>query len=344
LPPEGADTAGDPTADRQALVEVINLGLLWHCLCAITRLEVPERLAAGPLPMTELAAATGAHPDALWRVLRLVADHHIVIFEGDRVGLTDRGRLLCRGHPSSLSAAFATVGAPDVAHGLTETLRTGRAAAPRVLGMPYWDYLAAHPDQQALFDQAMEQRAPALSLASVPVLDWPTSGTVADIAGGIGTLLAAVLQATPGTHGILVEQPQVLERARPFLERHGVADRCVLHPGDLFAPPPPADLYVLASVLHDWDDDHAARILAALGHSATRDTRLRIFEMLLPEDATPHRAKMSDVLMLLEFDGARERTVGQYRDLLERTGWQLEQTLASPGPMSVIEASRPAAR
>jgi hypothetical protein len=131
-------------------------------------------------------------------------------------------------------------------------------------------------------------------------------------------------------------------RARPFLERQGVADRCALYPGDLFALPPAADLYLLASVLHDWDDPHAARILAALGRSATTGTRLRIFEMVLPTDATPHRAKMSDVLMLLMFDGARERTVGQYRDLLEDTGWQLEQVMASPGPMSVIQARRSA--
>jgi O-methyltransferase domain len=336
--------ARDPAVDRQALVEVINLGLLWHCLCAITRLEVPERLAAGPLPLVELAAAVGAHQNALWRVLRLVADHHIVTFEGDRVGLTDRGRLLCRDHPASLSAAFATVGDSDVAHGLTETLRTGRAAAPRVLGMGYWDFLAAHPDQQALFDQAMEQRAGALSLACVPVLDWPASGTIADIAGGTGTLVAAVLQAAPGARGILVDQPQVLERARPFLERQGVADRCRLHPGDLFAAPPPADRYLLASVLHDWDEAHAARILATLGYSAARDSRLRIFEMLLPTDAAPHRAKMSDVLMLLMFDGARERTLDQYQDLLESTGWRLQRVLASPGPMSVIEASRTATR
>jgi hypothetical protein len=181
-----------------------------------------------------------------------------------------------------------------------------------------------------------------LSLACVPVLDWPTTATIADLAGGTGTLLAAVLQAAPGTHGILVEQPPVLERARPVLQRHGVADRCVLSPGDLFAPPPPADLYLLASVLHDWDDPHAARILAALGDSATPDTRLWIFEMVLPEDTAPHRAKMSDVLMLLMFDGARERTVGQYRELLEGTGWQLEQVVPSPGPMSVLQARRSA--
>jgi hypothetical protein len=168
--------AAEPEADRQALADVINLGLLWHCLCAITRLEVPERLAVGPLPIPQLAAAVGAQQDALRRVLRLVADHQIVTFQQDRGVLTDRGGLPCREHPSSLQAAFAAVGDSDVAHGLTDTLRTGRAAAPAVLGMPYWDYLAAHPDQQELFDQAMVQRAQALSLACVPVLEWPPSG------------------------------------------------------------------------------------------------------------------------------------------------------------------------
>ena len=169
----------------------------------------------------------------------------------------------------------------------------------------------------------------------------PASGTIADIAGGTGTLVASVLQAAPGGNGILVDRPHVLERAQAVLERHGVADRCRLHPGDLFAPPPPADLYLLASALHDWDDTHAAHILTALGHGATRNTRLRSFEMLLPADATQHRATMSDVLMLLLFDGARERTLGQYRELLEKTGWQLERVVASPGPMSVIQARRP---
>jgi hypothetical protein len=332
--------AADPLADRQALAEVYEAGLVWHCVCAITRLGVPELLTAGPLAVSELAAAVGAHEDALRRVLRLLADHQIVTVDRGRVGLTDRGRLLCRDHPLSLLGTFATVGPQDVAHALTKTLRTGQPAAPMVLGVPYWDYLAAHPDQQALFDEAMTQRARVLSLACVSVLDWPATATIADIAGGTGTLVAAVLQAAPGAQGILVEQPQVLEHALPVLQRHGVAGRCVLHPGDLFAPSPPADVYLLASVLHDWDDERAAQILAALGRGATRACRLRIFEMLLPDDATPHRAKLSDVLMLLLFDGARERTAGEFQGLLERTGWQFERVVPSPGPMSVIEATR----
>src|SRR6266540_1181668 len=222
--------ADDPVADVRAVFDVFETGLVWHCMCAVTRLDVPDRLAGGPLAVPQLAAAVGAHEDSLRRVLR-----------------------------------------------------TGQAATLTALGAPYWEYLAAHPDQQALFGEQMRQQAQISSLPCVPLVDWSPAATVADIAGGVGTVLAAVLQAAPRARGILVDQPQVLERARPFLDSQGVAGRCTLHPGDLFAPPPPADMYLLARVLHDWDDDDAARILASVG-GAIEGSRLRIFERLLPDD------------------------------------------------------------
>jgi O-methyltransferase len=116
----------------------------------------------------------------------------------------------------------------DVAHSLTETLRTGQAAALTVLGVSFWEYLAAHPDQEELFGEQMRQQAQVLSLPCVPLVDWPATATYADIAGGIGAVLAAVLQAAPQARGILVDQPQVLERARPFLDGQGLpaAARC----------------------------------------------------------------------------------------------------------------------
>src|SRR4029453_7853435 len=206
--------------------------------------------------------------------------------------------------------------------------------------MPYWEYLAAHPDQQALFDQAMVQRAQVLSLACVPVLDWPRSGTIAHIAGGACSLPCSRPPQVPTASWST--SPRCWSVPGPSWTARGwpTAVRCTL--GTCSPPHSPAELYLLASVLHDWEDTHAAGILAAVGGGATKDTRLRIFEMVLPEDATPHRAKMSDVLMMLMFDGARERTVGQYRERLDGTGWQLEQVAPSPGPMSVIEASRSA--
>jgi hypothetical protein len=331
--------AVDPVADVRALFDILEVGLVWHCMCAVARLDVPDRLASGPLPVPQLAVAVDAHEESLRRVLRLLCDHGIVTIENDQVGLTSRGRLLCREHPLSQHATFATVSVQDVAHALTETLRTGQAAALSALGVSFWDYLAAHPDQQALFGEQMRQQAQILSLPCVPLVEWPATGTVADIAGGIGTLLAAVLRAAPHAHGILVDQPEVLQRARHFLDSQGVADRCTLHPGDLFAAPPQADMYLLARILHDWDDDHAVRILTSVG--ASQGSRLRIFERLLPDDDRPDRAKMSDVAMLLLFGGGRERTAREYQELLERAGWRLDQIVTNPGGMSIIEASRP---
>ena len=185
--------------------------------------------------MPQLAAVVGAHEDSLRRVLRLLSDHGIVTLDKDQAGLTSVGRVLSRAHPLSQHATFATVSVQDVAHALTETLRTGQAATLTALGAPYWEYLAAHPDQQALFGEQMRQQAQITSLPCVPLVEWPVAATVADIAGGIGTVLAAVLRAAPHARGILVDEPQVLQRAGPFLSSQGVADLCALYPGDLFA-------------------------------------------------------------------------------------------------------------
>ncbi len=217
--------ADDPVADVRAVFDVFETGLVWHCMCAVTRLDVPDRLAGGPLAVPQLAAAVGAHEDSLRRVLRLLSDHGIVTLEKDQVGLTGVGRVLSRAHPLSQHATFATVSVQDVAHALTGTLRTGQAATLTALGAPYWEYLAAHPDQQALFGEQMRQQAQISSLPCVPLVDWPAA-TVADIAGGIGTVLAAVLRAAPHAHGILVDEPQVLQRAGSFLDSQGVAGRC----------------------------------------------------------------------------------------------------------------------
>src|SRR6266852_8004334 len=105
----GVGMAADPVADIKAVFDILETGIAWHCVCAVTRLDVPDRLAGGPLPVPQLAAAVGAHEDSLRRVLRLLSDHGIVTLDKDQVGLTSRGRLLCRDHPLSQHATFATV-------------------------------------------------------------------------------------------------------------------------------------------------------------------------------------------------------------------------------------------
>jgi O-methyltransferase domain len=324
-----------------ALLDIHQKALLFHCVCAAGRLGVFEQLAPGPLAVPELAAVVGGDEQALRRVLRLLAGHGVVDLDlaADRVGLTETGEVLCRRHELSLGATFATFGLPDVAHALTETLRTGRPATGPAVGTGFWQHLGRHPDQQTVFSEAMAEQAQLLTVPCVPLLEWPAAGTVADIAGGSGTLIAQVLAEQPRLQGVLVDQPKVLERARSLLKDAGLDDRCAVHEGDLFDPPPPADMYLLSRVLHDWDDAGVVRILAALAGAARPAARLRIFEDVLPGDGLPSAAQSwADVAMLALYDGARERTAEEFRALLAAGGWRLDRVVEGPPGMCVLEA------
>lgn len=329
--------ADDVQADVNALSDIFETGLVLHCICAIVRLGVPDLLAGKNLALSDLAASVGVREDPLWRVLRFLAAHRVVTLHDGRVSLADMGYLLCKEHPRSMWSAFGAVGPADAAHALGYTLRTGNAAVEKALGTSFWNYLAEHPEAQEVFDTLMHRQARDLAAPYIADLEWPASGTVADIGGGIGALLAVVLEKAPHLRGILVEQPQVIERARTLLTSLQVLDRCELRQGDLRTPPPRADIYLLAFVLHDWPDHDAIRILSAVRQGAAPPSKLRIFERLITDDNSPQITKMFDIGMLL-VTGGRERTADEMECLLGRTGWKMENIFSSHEPINVIDA------
>ena len=322
-----------------AFLRIYHTGVVWHCICTITRLGVVDRLAGGPLPVGVLADGSGVQQEPLRRILRLLSDYEVVRFHEDGVALTDFGRLLTKEHPSSIGSIFAAVGLADMAHALEESVRTGDVAAERVLGTPYWEYLAAHADQQALFDECMRTRTSWLVESCITMLEWPPSGTVVDVGGGIGTMMSAVLRAAPGLMGILIDQEQVLARARLLLADELAAGRCELRNAELFSPAPRGDIYLLSYVLHDWSDTDVVRILAAIGEQAPESARLRVFEHIVPADGSPHVSAFSDVAMLLLFGEGRERTEDEFRHLFDQAGWRIEAVSEWDGT-SLIEACR----
>lgn len=329
----------DSRVATYALSDVYEIGLVLHCVCAIVRIGVPDRLAGENLELSDLAASVGACEEPLWRVLRFLAAHGLMTLEGRRIGLTDTGRRLCKDHPQSMWSSFAAIGPVDAAHALTYTLRTGNAAIEKALGASLWGYLAAHPREQEIFNALMSRHAREQVSPYIGDLEWPADGTIADIGGGVGTLLAAVLEKVPGLHGVLVEQPQVIAQARAFLNERQVIDRCELTHGELFTPPPRADVYLLAFVLHDWTDEEAVQILSAIGEGAAPSATLRIFERLIANDDSPQITKMFDVGMLLLTKG-RERTSDEMDCLLERAGWEIEEISSSYDPINMVQARR----
>jgi hypothetical protein len=114
-------------------------------------------------------------------------------------------------------------------------------------------------------------------------------------------------------------------------------DRIVVQPGDFFSDPlPAAECYLLSNIVHDWGDREAAAILNALRAASLRDSRLLLFEFVVPEDAEPFEASDIDVFMLALVSG-RERTLKEYEQLLAATGWNLANAIPTPS-QTIIEA------
>jgi hypothetical protein len=301
-----------------------------HVIATLAELGIADALSSGPLTAVELAPQVGADADTLHRLLRAAAaDGLLKLDRRGRFKLTRVGGMLRSDIPTSgrdwaLYMALESTRAAWA--GLTESVRTGRSAFARVHGASVWDWFAEHPEEERLFAGAMraitEFEAPALAAASL----WPERGTVCDVGGGAGTLLAAILAERPELRGVLVEAPGVLEEADSYLRRRGVRDRVELVTGDFFERVEArADVYVLKNVLHDWDDETSARILATVREPMAPGARLVVIDQLQERNGTLSFAPLVDLQMLTQCVEGRERSRAELRALLAAAGLRPER-------------------
>ena len=294
--------------------------LVAACLGAVARVRVADHVD-GKRGLEEIAEVAQVDPLALRRIVGFLEPYGVFELIDGRVSLTGKGRLLRSDSP--VWSSLVLRGANDAAGSLDHSLKTGGAAFPQEFGTDFWSFLAGHPEQQAAFADAMRLQSAMLSVACVPLMDMAGVTTIADVGGGTGDLLAAILEANLSLRGILIDQPAMLARAHPALLTGSLAARCTLQPGDLFGELPAADAYVLAQVLHDWDDDHVSRILRGLRKAAMPGARLFVLTLVLPEGGGPHPAKTADIGMMALFGGGRERTEAELWNLLASAGWQV---------------------
>jgi O-methyltransferase domain/Dimerisation domain len=313
---------------------------LSQALYVAPALELADVLAAEALNAGALASAVGAEPPELRRVLRaLVAAGVFTELEDGRFALNDAAAGLRANAPGRTRDVVINFGEEMYrAFGeLLHTVRTGQTAFEAVFGQPLFDYYGSHPAAEASGSARMEAR-------SLPVArELAASGlvrgakTVVDVGGGKGTMLAALLQPHPGLRGVLCERPPVLALARGYLAAHGVAGRCELVPGDFFASVPRGgDLYLLKSVLHDWDDGRCVMILRNCRAAMHPAARLAIVEFVLPQTMTADPALLPAALLdliMLAYAGGRERTESEFADLLGQAKLHLDRvTPLQSGP------------
>ncbi len=299
-------------------------------------LGIADLLAEARRDAPALAAACGVDADALARMLRYLVSRGV--FHTDRRGRyrNNRASSLLRTQQATSQHAWARfVGSRwhvDIWNHLDEAVHTGDGAAVAAFGHSFWEQLTqTDPAAGSLFDSAMED-ASRLQAALIPrIHDFSRSRQVCDVGGGTGTVLASVLGANPTACGVLFDLPPVIARARPVVERAGVADRIRLQAGDFFeAVPPGCDRYLLQAIVHDWDDESCVRILTNVRTAMARDARVLVFEQELPRHQGRSLARLLDLEMLVDTGGGRERTGQEFAALFARAGLRVARKRALP--------------
>jgi O-methyltransferase domain/Dimerisation domain len=326
-------------------VEVLNIARSYMqsaCLYAVAKLKVADFLAGGPQSVAELARAAKANEDGLYRTMRALASigvfHETAPRTFANTPVSDALRSEVPG-----SARDAVLFMVDAMHlklygDLAHSVETGGPVFKKVTGMEPFEFFMKDEEENRLFNAAMTSIATGIVRPVIEAYDFGESGTIADVGGGHGALIAAILTKHRGLQGILYDLPPIAEGGRKMLEARGVASRCQIVGGDFFKSVPPADQYVMKSVIHDWDDPRAITILkncaSALRNSAGK---ICLLEMPIGPMNEPGMAKWID-LEMLAVAGGRERTEAEYAELFSKAGLRLSRVVRTASPIAVIEA------
>ena len=310
--------------------------LIAQAIHAATKLRIPDLLASGPKTSAELALSCGAHTSTLERLLRALATLEMFALTPDgRFCNTPLTEVLRTDHPQSrregalfLPASFLWRPLGE----LYESVRTGEPAFPAIFGQRFFDYLADHPADAALFNSVMTQGVAWTTPALLAAYDFSRFERLVDVGGGQGALLRDILAATPGLQGVLFDLPQVVASASQVLSGDPGA-RSQIVGGNFFeSVPAGADAYLLKGVLHDWPDNDAVRILRNTRRAIRRDGTLLLIENIADSAARP--VGFIDLLMLVI--GGRERTEADFRSLLDSTRFSLTRIIPTEAS-SLIE-------
>jgi SAM-dependent methyltransferase len=326
-----------------ALLRLLTGFHVTQLLSLAARLNIADALANGPQTADELARATGAQPDALYRALRALANVGVFEERAERTfALTPLGALLQTTRPDSLRAqAIFLGGDPYQAWAeLPYVVATGAPAFDHLYGAPHFEYLAAHPASNDTFNQAMSVMSRRVAAAVVAAYDFTRADRVVDVGGGQGMLLATILQAHPSLRGALFDLPHVVASAAPVLRAANVADRCDVIGGDFFAmTPPDGDILTLHHILHDWDNEHSVRILQACAQALRPQGKVLVIEAIIEPGANAAQNLFLDMNMMV-MNGGRERTAAEYERLFTAAGLRLTRIIPLRAEARIIEGQR----
>jgi hypothetical protein len=332
---------------RGELVRMVFGHMTTQVLATAARLGLMDLIGDGERSAADVAGECGANTQAMYRLLRTLAALGLLVENTPgSFSLTPTGALLRTDRRDSARSIVGMFADPEIVRAwerLEDSVRTGQPSFGEVFGTDFFTYLKEKPDLSAQFNAAMSQGTRETADVLPKHYHFDRFETIVDVGGGDGTLLAAILREHPTTRGVVFDTPEGLSQAETTLEREGLAGRLTLESGDFFASVPAGgDLYLLKSVLHDWDDEQAATILRNCREVTPGHGRLLIIELVLPaavDGSVPPFMYLNDLNMLVKH-GGRERTRTDYEELCGRAGFAVTGITPLPPTkaFSVVEA------
>jgi hypothetical protein len=327
------------------MMQMIMGKMVSRAITAAADLEIADHLAGGPRSARDLAAATNASEDALYRVLRALAAvgvfHELPErrFENNPLSATLR-----KSAPDSTWAMARWINDPAgwLPWGrLDHSVKTGQPASTEVFQtQDLFGWLRDHPSSLETFQTAMTGFSGMTGAAVAKAYDFSPFKKLVDVGGGHGALLGHILtQFGGGLSGVLYDRPEVVAHARPTLEAMGQAARIEVLAGDFFqGVPAGADAYIMKAIIHDWDDERCAVILSNCRKVMAPGGKILIADAVLSDRPEATMAKIIDLEMLVMTHGGRERTAEEFAALLARAGLKLSRIVPTESPVSVVEA------
>lgn len=329
-----------PRHPHGTLWELATATVVSRTLHVIAELGVADHMTDAPVAVEELASACGADPGALDRALLLLAAHGVFERKGAGFAHTDVSRLLRSDHEMSMRAFPRMMGMASFTDSfaqLQHAVVTGRPAFELVSPDGLFAHLQRRPDEARLFDAAMTAKAAGDIAAVLAAYDFSRFSTIADIGGGRGHLLRAVLDAAPTARGVLFDLPAVVGSLDLDVQQLS-EQRLALHAGDFFTDAlPSADLYILMEIIHDWGSREAGGILSAVSSAAPPGATVLIIEAVVDDDEVDPVVHTLDMIMLA-ITGGRERTSAELRELLADAGLQPTSSVSTRGALRIVEA------
>ncbi|MDM8555629.1 methyltransferase [Desulfococcaceae bacterium HSG7] len=308
---------------------------------AAAELGIADMLAEGPKSIDELALESRSHAPSLYRMMRALAS--VGIFsetEGKRFELTPMAECLKTGAMRSIALLFESDWSDKAWGCFTDSVKTGNTAFETAHGTPVSDWLEKNPHAAQVFNEANAIKAAGSHRAIIDVYDFAGIDKLTDVGGGTGALTVEILIANPLMCGVVADIPFVIEEARKIIRSRGLENRCETAECDFFKEiPAGSDAYLMSNILHDWPDERCVTILKNCRMAMKPESKLLIVEMIVPPGNRPSIAKLLDLEMLIT-TGGKERTLAEFKILLESSGFKLSRIIDTQESICVIEGVR----